>query len=278
MQRNRPNPQICITHPWVVKAQGEFAYLAQQLKVFDIDSIYDSVEIREGMTLWDHVASRIMSDDIDSWVYVLTQRFMADGRCRDELMTTLNRACKEKGASFPLVGLLSGISALSLPPAFRLRPCFHLADPDWKQRFRAAISHHVSEERPRAGPSLFKWRIHPSYGGESSNTAVEVGPRGENIRFWRFAVPVSAPLMRWGHGPSGGGEISPVRFSVVRGAGRLQNTEITWFGSEDSLSEAESAYAVFAGPLPDFVCFGRAKTASGPPGKMEIFHTGLNRQ
>ncbi len=278
MRENSVNPRICITHPWVVKAQAEFAYLVHQLRSVGLDASYDSVEIREGDTLWDHVAPQIASDDIDGWAYVLTQRFMADRRCRDELMATLNRVCEEKGAGFPLAGLLFGIAPLSLPPVLRLRPCFHLADPNWQHQLRAAIRHLPSEQARREGSLHFNWRIHPSYGGDSSRTAVEVGPRSENIRCWRFAVPTSAALKQWGHGPSGGGEISPVRFSVVRGAGRLQNTEITWFGSEDSLSQAESAYAVFAGQLPDFVCFGRARTPEGPPGKMEIFHTGLTRQ
>lgn len=275
---NGSNPRICLTHPWVVKAQADFAYLAYQLRSVGLEVIYDPIEVRPEVKLWDHIASRITSEGIAGWVYVLTQRFLADRRCRDELVATLDRVCKEKGAGFPLAGLLTGIAPLSLPPALRLRPCFPLADPNWKQQLSAVIAHHPSEGAVREECSEFTWRVHTSYGGDGANTAIEVNPRSERLRFWRFAVPVSAPLTRWGHGPSGGGEISPVRFSVVRGAGRLENTEITWFGSEDSLSQAESAYAVFAGPLPDFICFGRAKTPSGPPGRMEIFRAGWNRQ
>jgi hypothetical protein len=122
--------------------------------------------------------------------------------------------------------------------------------------------------------SEFQWTIHNSYLGDSSQTAIEVCPRSEVVRCWRFAVPSSVRPVRWGHGNSGGGEISPVKFSVTRGAGRLKNVDITWFGSEDTLSPSESAYLVFHGTLPDFVCFGRARNSASPPGKMEMLRTG----
>lgn len=121
---NGSNPRICLTHPWVVKAQADFAYLAYQLRSVGLEVIYDPIEVRPEVKLWDHIASRITSEGIAGWVYVLTQRFLADRRCRDELVATLDRVCKEKGAGFPLAGLLTGIAPLSLPPALRLRPCF----------------------------------------------------------------------------------------------------------------------------------------------------------
>jgi len=254
------------------KDDGDFAYLARQLQSAGLEAVYDPIRLRPGEVLWDHISARITPDEVAAWVYLLTPRCLTDGTCMEELVSALDHAYEKKGAGFPLLGLLHGVAAESLPPALRLRPCVHIADPTWREQVRAVIEH-----RHFKGVTQFRWAIHASYGGDPSRIAVEVCPLSEGIRHWRFAVPASIPPIQWGHGPSNGGEISPCRFSVVRGSGLLENSEILWFGSEDYLSQADSAYVVFDRRLPDFVCFGRAKTPSGPPGKMEIYRTGLNQ-
>jgi len=75
----------------------------------------------------------------------------------------------------------------------------------------------------------------------------------------------------WGVGPAGGRELSPIRFAVTRGCGRYGNDDVTWFGAANGLSSHESAYVVFSGPLPEFICFGPAIGSAGAPGAMEVF-------
>ncbi len=268
-----PRTHLYLTHAWNRDDEGDFGYLAQQLRAAGLNATYDSIGLQAGSTLWNRMLPRIMSGEIDGWAYLLTPRSVTDCRCRDELLAALDRAYEQKGPEFPLFGLLHGVAAQSLPPGLKLRPCVHLADPGWREQVQAVMSRPNSSARTQ-----FVWRVHESYGGDAAKTAIEVCPRGEGVRYWRFAVPASASPIEWGRGPAGGGEISPFRFSVVRGTGRLQNTEIAWFGSEDSISLAESAYAVFAGRLPEFICFGQAVKPAGPPGKMEMFHSAMNRQ
>jgi len=268
-----PRPHLYLTHAWTQEEEGDFGYLARQLRAVGLDATYDSIGLRPDSPLWSRTMPRLTSGGIDGWAYLLTRRSLEDRRCRDELLTALDRAYVQKGARFPLFGLLHGVAAQGLPPGLKLRPSIHLADPNWKEQVLAVMAHN-----PADAQVPFVWRVHDSYGGDASKTAIEVCPTGEGIRFWRFAVPASFSPLQWGHGPAGGGEISPFMFSIVRGTGRLQNSEITWFGSEDMLSQSESAYVVFRGRLPDFVCFGRAVKPTGPPGKMEIFYTGVYRQ
>ncbi len=273
MAANEANhPRLYLTHAWTREEEGDFGHLARQLRAVGLDAIYDSIGLQTDAPLWSRTLPRIASGNVDGWAYLVTPRSLTDRRCREELLCALDRVYEQKGAGFPLFGLLHGVAAHGLPPGLKLRPSIHLADPNWKEQVLAFMSHNgVSPQ------TQFLWKVHDAYGGDASQTAIEVSPRGEGIRFWRFAVPASVPAVQWGHGPAGGGEISPFMFSVVRGTGKLENTEITWFGSEDSLSQTESAYLVFRGRLPEFVCFGRAAKPTGPPGKMEIYRTARSR-
>jgi len=119
----------------------------------------------------------------------------------------------------------------------------------------------------------FNWNVHYCYGGNPLMTAVEVGPRNESVPYWRFAFPSSARIVSWGVGAAGGcGEIAPLKFAVAKGSGRYATDEVLWFGAANAISATESAYAIVAGPLPEFVCFGPARNPSGPPGPMEVYH------
>lgn len=272
MNGNTPTPHLYITLAWTHKNEDDFSYLARQLKSVGLEAVYEPIELRPGKALWDRIAPRLACGEVAGWAYVLMPRSLTDRLCRDELLSSLDRAWEQKGAAFPLLGLLHGFSVQSLPLALKLRPCIHLADPAWKEQVKAIMGRRSMDDS-----SEYLWRVHTCYGGDSSRIAIEVTPRHEGVGCWRFAVPTSVAPVQWGHGTSGGGDISPVRFSVVRGAGKLENKNVSWFGSEDALSQTESAYVVFDGLLPEFICFGRARNRSGPPGRMEIFHTGLNR-
>jgi hypothetical protein len=265
--------RLVLTHAGRRNDEWECARIARQLSTIGILVAYDAVQMGPGKGLWDHISARFSSQEINAWAYLLTPPCLADRNCTNELLSALDRVCSMKGAGFPLVGLLHGISAQSLPPALKLRPFVHLADPGWTEQVKSILTRRLAESRTQ-----FLWKIHECYGGDTSKTAIEVCPREEGIHHWRFAVPASSLPRQWGRGASGGGSLSPFRFSVSKGAGKLENTDITWFGSEDFLPPTESAYVVFNGTLPDFICFGSAKTPAGPPGEMEIYRLGLSRR
>jgi hypothetical protein len=259
---------ICFPHLHRDGEDIDFSDFARQLKAAGLEASYDSIALAPGEALWERIAPWITCGEIMGCAYILTP-----GNTRNpvggELVAALERAHTERGGGFPLTGLLHGLSAENLPLPIKLRPWIHLADPNWRERLKNSFNRRAPEDA-----SEFQWTIHNPYMGNASQTAIEVCPRSEVVRCWRFAVPSSVRPVRWGHGSSGGGDISPVKFSVTRGAGRLKNVDITWFGSEDTLSPSESAYLVFHGALPDFVCFGRAKNPASPPGKMELLRTG----
>jgi hypothetical protein len=167
-----------------------------------------------------------------------------------------------------------------VPPVLRILPCISLGDPDWKRQLSGILKSGASHERKAsaANETRFVWKIHPCYDGDASMTAVEVHTKGDQIQYWRFAVPKSAKIARWGQGRAGGGEISRIIFGEAKGSGRYESRDVVWFGAANTVSVTESAYAVFSGPLPDFICFGPSQSAFGSPGKMEVLWPGLNKQ
>ena len=263
-------PRLWVAYPWTQREEGDFVYLVAQLKEAGIEATYNSIEIRPDFRLDEWVETRLAANHVDGLACVLTPVSVMRKNCADELMAALNLVFKEKGPDFPVVGLLNGVAQQNLPPTLRGRPCFHVTDPHW-QRQVASLLKNRAERSVRKDESRFIWTVHPSFGADPESTAVEVGVRQESIPYWRFATPKSIQPVKWGQGPRGGGEISPIKFSVVRGSGRMSGAEVTWFGAANAVSLTESAYLVFTGRLPEFICFGPAKGPQGPPDKMEMF-------
>jgi hypothetical protein len=269
---NNTNPRVWITYAWKDNEEGDFSYLVQELSAVGVEAKYDRIAIIPGRDLWDQIANEIANGDIDGWAYLITPNSLASEPCREELAYALSRALNTRGRNFPLMGLLHGVRIQDVPPALKVRLCVSLANPNWKEEIKAGI-----EGRPPQVPSApqtqYVWRIHQGFGGVAASTAIEVRPRFGEIMYWRFAVPTSASVTSWGHGPSGGGSISGSKSLVVKGgAGALMNgTPINWFGAGDRLSPGISAYVVCNEAVPEFIAFGLASEAHGPPqGQMEV--------
>lgn len=271
MSEGNDFPRLRITYAWVQREEGNFSHLVPQLSAAGIRAAYDAVELRCDLDLAEWVERKVCAEGADGWAYVLTAISVMRRPCADGLARAVERLIERNGADFPAFGLLYGIAEQSLPPVLRARPCFHLADPGWKERVAQMLKKRSDKRAPQE-TTRYRWCVHKQYGGDPEAIAVEVGARTDCIPYWRFAVPKWASPSLWGQGRCGGGEISPVRFSVARGSARIGNCEVEWFGAANAVSPTESAYAVFHGRLPEFICFGPARGPQGPPGKMEMFH------
>jgi hypothetical protein len=272
------HPHLWIAYPWVHREERDFGYVIPHLKVAGVEATFDSIRLDAEMPLWQQIIPRLVGSHIRAFSGIVTAPCLTRRAYADELVTALDQTLQYMGPNFTRIGLLHGIGIQDLPPTLRLLPCVSLSDPAWNLQVAEAL-----KARPRGqGPAdhtRFIWKIHPSYGGNPAITAVEVCSKSENIQYWRFAIPKSVAPYHWGQGPSGGGEISPVRVTPVKGSARYARYEVTWFGAANAITETESAYAVFAaGQLPEFVCFGSAKGPHGPPVRMELFWTRTAKQ
>jgi hypothetical protein len=280
MAANNPNdvcPRLWISYPWIRNEERDFKYLVPQLKAANIEAVYDSFPLQPDLQLGERIVQRLLSVGFDGWLYVLTHQCFTQRTYTEELTAAIHKAILNLGASFPMAGLMYGIAMQQVPPALRMLPCISLGDPNWSRQlsgiFKSGAAH--SKKSPLERQSRFAWKIHISFNNDPSLTAVEVQTKGEQIQYWRFAMPKSAKVVRWGQGRSGGREISRVIFGEAKGTGKYENRDVTWFGAANTISDTESAYAVFSGALPDFICFGPARTPFGSPGKMELFWPSL---
>jgi hypothetical protein len=269
--------RLGISYPWISKQERDFTCLVTQLKEANIEAIYDSFELLPDIRLWERIVPRLLSIGFNGWLYILTHQCFTRKACTDELTAAIDQMLLHMGRNFPMAGLMYDIATQNVPPVLRMRPCISLGDPNWKHQILEVLKHRAPHDNKGdvRKETRFVWKIHPCYCDNPSMTAIEVRPRVESIQYWRFAIPKWAQTTRWGQGPSGGGEISHIRFAEAKGSGRCGNSDVTWFGAANIVSNTESAYAVFSGPLPDFVCFGPANSLFGPPGEMEILWTAL---
>jgi hypothetical protein len=274
------NLRLWISYPWISKEERDFTYLVEHLKTADIEAVYDSLQLLPETPLCERTLQRLLSVGFDGWLYILTHQCFTRKTCTDELTSAIDQALRRMGPDFPMMGLLSGIATQQVPPVLRVRPCISLGDPDWKRQVSEALRRRTPRDkrgivREETG---YIWSIHACYCGDPSMTAVEVRAKGESIQYWRFAIPRLAQTVRWGQGPSGGQAISNAGVSEATGSGRYGSHSITWFGAANTIPNTESAYAVFSGPLPDFICFGSATSPFGPPGPMETVKTASLKQ
>ena len=268
-------PRLWISYPWLNREERDFTYLVSQLKEANVEATYESLQLLPDIHLQERAVQRLRSIGMSGWLYILTHQCLTRKECAGELTAAINQTMRCMGPDFPMAGLLYGISTHHVPLTLRMRPCISLADSNWKEQllnvFR--IPEHQNNKNP--DDTRFVWKIHPCFCGDPSMTAIEVHSKEESIEYWRFAVPKHVRAVAWGQGPSDGRGISHARLGEATGTGKYGNQDIAWFGGANVLSKTESAYVVFSGPLPEFICFGPGKGPFGPPGQMEAYWTTL---
>jgi hypothetical protein len=272
--------RLWVSYPWIRNEERDFAYLIPQLKAANIEAVYDSFQLPPNSQLGERVVQRLSSIGFDGWLYILTHQCFTRRAYTDELTGAIDQTLLRMGSDFPVAGLMYGIATQQVPPALRVLPCISLGDPDWKRQLSSVFrdDNVPCKREHRKDESRFVWKIHEGFDGDSSMTAIEVRTRGDRIQYWRFAAPKSAKVIRWGLGRSGGREISRVVLAEAKGSARYENRDVTWFGAANTVSDTESAFALFSGPLPDFICFGPSQSPFGSPGNMEAFWPGLQKQ
>ena len=278
--QNIVRPRLWISYPWIRHEEVDFNYLVPQLKAANIEAVYESFQLQPDSRLGSKIVQRLMSIGFDGWLYILTHQCFTRRSYTDELTEAIDQTLFHLGPDFPMAGLMYGIAAQQVPPVLRVLPCISLGDPNWKRQLSEILKTDAPHSRRSActNKPRFVWKIHPCYKGNPSMTAIEVHTSGDKIEHWRFAIPKSSKIVRWGQGRAGGGNISRMIFAEASGSGRYENRDINWFGAANTLSDAESAYAVFSGPLPEFICFGTSQTPFGSPGTMETFLPTLGEQ
>lgn len=266
------NDPLWITYAWSDNAEGDLDFVVQELSGAGVLAKYDRIALVPGRQLWAQIASRISSDPLSGWAYLLTPSSLASAACQEELAYALQRALETRGDEFPLIGLLHGLSIRDVPLALRVRLCVDLANPNWIEEIRAAVAgtaprRVLSRLRPLVGS------IHRDYLGHAGQLAIEVHPRLGEMRYWRWAFPSSGPQpIAWGTGPANGGGIDAVKRETIEGEySDIAGMPMKFIGAADPITPAVSAYAVFDQKLPEKYFFGVAKQPFATEATGEIY-------
>ncbi len=260
---------LWITYAWADNEEGNFDFLVQELSSAGIPATYDRVALVPGRHLWAQIATRIESDTLAGWAYLVSPQSLASRACQEELAFALDRAVSVKGEDFPLIGLLHGVSIRDVPLPLRVRLCVNLKGPDWIEEIRAGLDG-IPPRQVQAQQSPWISRVHENYAGQAGRFAIEVRPRFGDVHFWRWAFPSSGPQpTNYGSGTANGGGLSGMLMMTISPMqGTLEGVEVTMIGCANQLSPSMSAYAVFDGDRPKRAYFGVASQPTGIPERM----------
>jgi hypothetical protein len=169
---------IWLTYAWADNSDGDIDFIAQELVRSGVSIKLDRWNIGAGGRLWEQIASQIEDPaKSDGWMLFASQASLGSEPCREEFAIALDRALSSRGANFPIIGLFNGTVDTSLVPAsVRARLCVSTADPDWKERIRAAAEGQLPSVSKQA-MEPHQVRIHQRSGANGEGYAIEIRPR-----------------------------------------------------------------------------------------------------
>jgi len=270
--------KLWITYAWVDNEQGNFDFLVQELKKVGVDVNFDRVALIPGQRLWEQIAKNISDPSIDGWAYLLTPKSLSSQPCREELAYALDRALATKGGEFPLFGLVgNGLAFKEVPDALRTRLCIPLASENWKEQIVSGLEQKPTPESIKEQSRLLL-EIKQMDRGNQNVIGIQITPRFEELRHWRFVVPAGAKIVGWGSGAKDSWSTAGIQTQMTQG-GTLsfeyggKQTVWTVVGAGDVLSHNTSAYLFLAeDSVSDAFAFGIANEPFAMPEQVEIFN------
>ena len=271
MEKTRPQLHFLITYAWADYEEDDFSSLGQELKAGGVVVGFEKIALIPQVHLWDQVAPRVTNQSMNGWGYLVTPHSLMSDVCRGELAEAVRQALSVRGYSFSLIGMLYKVRAFDVPPALIPALCVDLSSPAWVREVKARLEG-KPVEKSSVPKTRYVWRVYSDYNGQPSLTAVEIRPRLGEIAYWQVAIPATSQVTLWGCGPAGCGSIrEPINRSIEGRQAAINGVPVAWYGAGDQLSEKVSAYIVFEGDPPDFLCFGFASDPSGKPHAIEVF-------
>ena len=257
-----------ITYYWESQEEADFHSLADELDAFGVPSVFESIAISKDRELWGRLGDLATRS---GWGYLVTPKNLTSKICRTQQAQALRKVHELLGHSYPLIALLQGVRIYEVPAALKPAWCVSPSSPQWKEEVKARLEGR-NPEKSSVPVTQYVWRIYPDYASVAGWTAVEIRPRYGEIRYWQFAVPDPASICLWGHGPAGGGAIAARHTAALAPRqADINGQPVTWYGAGDHLSPETSAYIVFEGSLPDFICFGFSIDGRAQPRAIEVY-------
>lgn len=151
--------KLWVTYAWKDNEELDVDFILQELRGARLDVRFDRRQVITGQPLWPQIDQQITNaDNSDAWAFIVSKHSLESAACREELNYALDRALKERGANFPIIGIFVGeIENELIPSAIRTRLYVNIENQDWLQRVRAGVEGAVPDfVPPKISPEFIK--------------------------------------------------------------------------------------------------------------------------
>lgn len=249
---------VWITYAWSDNQAGDVDFIAQELEKSGVSVKLDRWTIQAGSRLWEQIEKFIQDPtQCDAWVFFATQNSLGSEPCKEEYAYALDRALKNRGATFPIIGLFPGsVNDALIPAGIKTRLYVSLSDPDWKERIVAATEGRgISTNRPVVLP--YEYKIHRNPPGLIYAFVVEVRPRAGTWAPFLAGIPASEhttvnPII--GRGPQG---TIPTLIMTTGSRKGINPDGLWWLMTAQDEATPTLSYYIYCNALPSKLLFGK---------------------
>ncbi|WP_343314889.1 toll/interleukin-1 receptor domain-containing protein [Brucella sp. BE17] len=199
---------LWLTYAWVDNEEDDVDFVVQKLQSVGIDVRLDRTRIVAGQRLWHQIDKNILSADLDGFAIYSTRESLVSEPCQEELAIALDRVLREKGGSFPLIGIFpTPIERELIPSSIATRLYVSLKDEKWADRVSAALSNEVGHQHAEVQPFFIKehrigehyiYEMRPRDGVWQPSVAAVLADQYDSIQFpwvWAKGQPHFNPPM-----------------------------------------------------------------------------------
>jgi hypothetical protein len=174
-------PKIWLTYAWKDNQEYDVDFIISELKGVGLDVHFDRAQLVAGRRLWEQIDQAIKDPAVCAWAMFVTENSLRSEPCQEEIAYALDRALREKGSSFPLIGIFPApIDREILPSALATRIYVNLRDQNWKQIVRdGVLGQNTFSVKP---PNSFGFKWH-------TDLVLEVWPRAGTWAPFAAMVP-----------------------------------------------------------------------------------------
>lgn len=240
-------PTLWLTYAWKDNEQQDVDFVVQRLQEEGVTVRLDRTQLLAGRRLWEQISDGITDPKLDGWAIFATMNSLASEPCLEEIAYALDRALRNRGPSFPIIGIFPApMNREFIPSALATRLYVTLKDLHWAARVADGLNGVSTQRTPSVGSFQF-YSYH-----DGTHWVYEMRPR-EGV--WQPArVIVQQQSMKFCFPPfvtaPGRPEFRPAFFNNTL-LGPMQAEGQTWEGwaVEEQVDATKSLYLRTRQPL-----------------------------
>jgi hypothetical protein len=133
-------PKLWLTYAWRDNEEQGVDFVISELKSTGLDVHFDRAQLIVGKRLWQQIDAAIKDSSTSAWAMFVTENSLRSEPCLEEIAYALDRALREKGSDFPLIGIFPApVDREILPSALATRLYVNLRDPSWKKQVHDGV-------------------------------------------------------------------------------------------------------------------------------------------